>query len=320
MKRNIAKRVLAIVLVLCTLVTMAAPAFAAESGEVCAVSPYSSKAALVEVVCDGAPIRTGPGKAYSTVVRCEAGAVLEKTGTKINRYLNRWYEVTYRDSESNRCYSGYIYAENTQKHTHDYETLRYDGTTYRFCDCGRITVRVEYRLKKANAVAAAGAAAGALAAADGPIPLGDILGVGLLISVGLMEATGVIPSADTVEAVYETVDFEQFDNDGVCPIDSYRRVSRGGGTLSFLDQECLSIVEAYVWVFTGNDVWCSSWDTAYELASLCPMGCFSEIDSGNRDYWYHFHLGSCTVEGKHEYVFGGHVFYGTSAITHRLPN
>jgi hypothetical protein len=76
-------------------------AFAAGNDETCAVAPYSSNASLIEVTREGAPIRTGPGERYSTVVKCELGTVLEKTDTTINRYLNRWYKVTYRDSQSN---------------------------------------------------------------------------------------------------------------------------------------------------------------------------------------------------------------------------
>ena len=315
------KKIISIILSLVMLLScVPVNAFAAENEEVCAVAPYSNQATLVEVVRDGAPIRTGPGEKYDTVVSCEVGAVLEKTGTKVNRYLNQWYEVTYRDIENNKCYSGYIYSENTQKHSHTYEKLEYDTVTYKFCDCGKITVRVEYRVQKAEAVAVASAAAGTLAVVDGPVPLGDILGAGLLITVGIMEATGAIPDVDTVQSVYEDINFDQFDDDDACPIDSYRRVSRANGNLSYIDKDCLSVVEAYVWVFTGNDVWTSTWDAAYLLASLCPIGCFSEIDSGDKDYWYHFHMGSCTPEGKHEYVIGGHTFYGTSAITHRLPS
>ena len=298
-------------------------AFAAGNEETCAVAPYSSNASLVEVTREGAPIRTGPGERYSTVVKCELGTVLEKTGTTINRYLNRWYEVTYRESQSNKCYTGYIYSENAQKkHTHQYEVLEYDGVTYKYCDCGTLTVRVknEYRVQKAEAVAIAGTAAGALAVVDGPIPAGDLIGVGLLITVGILDATGVLPTVEEVQEVYEDIDFDQFDDDDSCPIDSYRRVSRAGGTLTYTDSDCLSIVEAYVWVRTGNDVWCRDWDTAHKPGSLHATGCFSEIDSGDKDYWYHFHLGTCTPSGKHLDVVGGHIFYGASAITHRLPN
>ena len=297
-------------------------AFAAGNDETCAVTPYSSDATLIEITRDGAPIRTGPGERYSTVVRCELGTILEKNGTKINRYLNRWYKVTYRDSQSNTCYTGYIYSENTKNHAHQYEQLEYDGVVYKYCDCGKLTVRVksEQRLKKADAVAIAGTAAGTLSVVDGPVPVGDLLGVGLLITVGILEATGAIPSVDEVQEVYEDIDFDQFDDDDYCPIDSYRRVSRAGGTLTYLDNDCLSIVEAYVWVRSGNDVWCRDWDTAYKLGSLYAGGCFSEIDSGNKDYWYHFHMGTCTPSGKHLNVVGGHIFYGASAITQRLPN
>ena len=295
--------------------------YAAESEEVCA-APYNDKASLIEVTRQGAPIRTGPGERYSTVTTCPTGTVLEKTGSKLSRALNQFYEVTYRDNYGN-CYSGYIFSENTTKHSHEFEKIEYEGLTYKVCDCGKITVRVktEYRLKKADAVAVAGAAAGTLAAADGPVPLGDLLGAGLLVTVGIMNDIGIIPDADEIQAVYEDIDLDQLnDDDDSCPIDSYRKVSRKNGPLEFVGNDCMSIIEAYGHVRSGQDVWCRDYPTAHKLASLCKKGCFSEIDSGNKDYWYHFHLGTCTPEGKHLDVVGGHIFWGTSAITHSLPH
>lgn len=317
------KCVLTLILVLCTLVNTTFPAFAADSGEVCAVAPYSEDATLIEVTRDGAPIRTGAGEKYSTVITCSAGTVLEKTGRKMSKSFNTFYEVTYRDSSSNKCYTGYIYEKNTTKHSHSFEKFEYEGITYKFCDCGKITVRVknEYQIKKADAIALAGGAAGAMAVGDGLFPLGDILGVGLLVSAGVLTETGVLPKVDEIAAVYEDIDFKKLnDDDDSCPIDSYRKVIRTNGTLKYLDDDCMSIVEAYVWVRTGHDVWCRDWDTAAKLASLHLKGSFSEIDSSNKDYWYHFHLGSITPNGKHVDVVGGHIFYGTSALTHRLPS
>lgn len=316
------KKIISILLALVLILgCIPAPAFAAESGEVCAVEPYSGDATLLEIVRDGAPIRTGAGEKYAKVVTCEKGAVLEKNGSKVNRYLNKWYEVTYRDMESNACYTGYIYSENVKKHSHSFEKLEYEGVTYKFCDCGKITVRVknEYMLKKADALAAAGVAAGTLTAVDGPLPVGDLIGAGLLVTVGLLSNTGALPNVREVLSIYDDIDFKRFEEDDSCSADSYRKVVRSNGTLIFLDDKCMSVVEAYVWVRTGNDVWCQNWDTALKLGALHPGGCFSEIDSGNKDYWYHFHLGSCTPEGKHVDVVGGHIFYGASAITHSYP-
>lgn len=294
-------------------------AFAAGNEETCVLSPYSTKAALLEITRDGAPIRTGPGEKYSTVVICEIGTVLEKDGTKINKYLNKWYEVTYRDGQSNKCYSGYVYSGHAQKHSHQYETIEYDGATYEFCDCGRLAVLVANEVQMADAMAVA-ATAGTLTVADGPFPLGDMIAIGLLITIGYLDATGVIPDTDELVSVYEDVELvrDEYENDA-CPIGTYRKVSRLGGTLTYLDKECMSILVAYIWVRTGNDVWCQNWETAYALGSIHMNGCFSEIDSGNKDYWYHFHLGKCTDSGKHVDVVGGHIFYGTSAITHSLP-
>ena len=319
--RDIMKKFISILLAFALVLgCMPVKAFAAKEEETCAFEPYGSDAALIETTREGAPIRTGPGKNYSTVVSCEAGTVLEKTGTKINRYLHRWYEVTYRNSQSNECYKGYIYSDNTQKHTHQYEEFEYDNVVYKYCDCGAIRIRHEVLMQSAPAMAIANTAAGTLAVADGPLPAGELIAVGLMITTYILYKTGALPTVEEVQEVYADIDFDQLDNsDGSCPIDSYRRVSRAGGTLTYLDDKCMSIVEAYVWVRTGNDVWCSDWDTAYKLAALYPKGCFSEVDSGNKDYWYHFHLGTCTPNGRHQDVVGGHIFYGTSIITHRLP-
>lgn len=314
-------------------------ALAANGGEVCAAAPYSSSADLLEVTTDGAPIHTGPGKDCSTVVTCKSGAVLEKTGSTLNKYLHRWYEVTYRDNLGNKCYTGYIYSKNVEDHSHRYEKFEYEGVTYKFCDCGRIMVAVEKGAALGEneaasvAVAAGGALAlpssslgaigatgGALVTVDGPLPFGDLIALGLLITAGILTATGTIPTAREVAEVYEDVNVETSDMDGnSCPIDSYRKVSRAGGTLTCIDKKCMSVVEAYVWVRTGNDVWCEKYETALALASIYPGGYFSEIDASGKDYWYHFHLGEVTDTGKHVDVVGGHIFYGISAVTGQRP-
>ncbi len=320
------KRIISIILTLALLIgCIPMNTFAADSGEICAVSTYSENASLLEIKKNKAPLRTGPGEKYSTLVKCEKGVVLEKTGTTYNKYLNKWYEVTYQDAKNGKCYTGYMYSENVKKHSHSFDKFEYDGVTYKFCDCGKITITIKTTstVKKSNALAIAGTAAGSMTLVDGPIPIGDLLGLGIVISVGIMAETGVLPTTTEVQDVLEDIDYNtyyKYKNDDTCPVDSYYRVKRVDGTLKYTDKECIDAALAYVWVVSGKDVWCKDWDTAAKVAALHKDGGFSEIDSGNKDYWYHFHLGRCSETGKHLDVVGGHVFYGTSAITHRKPN
>ena len=331
MKKKIITLILTLSLVLSCIPTTA---FAATT-ETCAYSPYNSNTSLLEVVTDNAALRSGAGEKNSVVIRCKEGAVLEKNGhATLNRFLRKWYRVKYYDPVNNKCYTGYIYSERVKTHSHEFDSFTYDDVTYKYCTCGKITVRATDKDKMSNALvltsttvaalptgsfAPAGVAAGGLTLADGPFPIGDIIAVGLLITVGIMESTGVIPSIDTVQDVWEDVQYTYDDKD-ICPIDSYRRVMRTDGKLKYIDKDCLSVIEAYVWVRTGNDVWCENYEVAEKLAKVHPNGGFSEIDSNGeaKDYYYHFHLGQC-VNGKHIDVVGGHIFYGGSALTGTRP-
>ena len=316
------KRLISLLLILALIVScFPVSALAAGNEETCSVARYSDSADLLEITRDGAPIRSGPGESYSITVTCQEGAVVEKIGSTINRYLHRWYEVTYRDAEGNQCYTGYIYSENVQKHTHQYESLVFEGLTYKYCDCGKITVRVpaDSQVTGHDVRSILYSTAAALPLVDGPLPVGDMIAVGLLVVGGVMAVEGAVPLAGEVATILQDVDYYQYRQDDRCPTDSYYKVTRINGTLAFVDNKCMDKVEAYVWVRTGHDVWCKDWSTAQKLGLLHLKGCFSEIDSGNKDYWYHFHLGSCTSEGKHIDVVGGHIFYGASAITGSFP-
>lgn len=320
------KRLLSIILTMSILLScIPMQVFASDSGEVCAASTYSDGASLLEVKKDRAPLRSGPAEKNSILIRCDKGVVLEKKDTTINKYLNKWYKVTYKDIKTGTCYSGYMYSENVKKHSHSFDKFEYDGVTYKFCDCGKLTVTVKSTstVKKSNALAIASTAAGSMTLVDGPLPVGDMLGLGIIITLGIMSETGVIPSTRAVHTVYEDIDIDEYHkykNDNSCPIDSYYKVIRSGGGLKYVDKQCFDAAVAYVWVLAGGDVWCKDWDTALKVTLLHKDGGFSEIDSGDKDYWYHFHLGSCTDTGKHlDNVVGGHIFYGTSKINHRLP-
>ena len=127
------KRLLSIILTMSILLScIPMQVFASDSGEVCAASTYRDGASLLEVKKDRAPLRSGPAEKNSILIRCDKGVVLEKKDTTINKYLNKWYKVTYKDISSGSCYSGYIYSENVEKHSHSFQKFEHDGVTYKY--------------------------------------------------------------------------------------------------------------------------------------------------------------------------------------------
>ena len=117
-----------------------------------------------------------------------------------------------KDTHSGTTYKGYIYSENVKTHKHSYDSFEYDGITYKYCDCGKINVRVESTatVLKADAAAIAATAAGFSSAIDGPLPIGESIGLGLMISLGLLAESGAIPSISAVETVYEDIDVSEY--------------------------------------------------------------------------------------------------------------
>lgn len=322
------KKIISAILALVLMVNVfSVGVIAAENGSestFCAVENYSSKAELVETIKD-CPIRTGAGQDHRKVANCPEDVVLEVIGHKVNKHLNLWYKVNYRDSANNICYTGYIYSKNVRTHTCSFDSFTYDGVTYHYCDCGKITVTVKTNMevKKADAVTIAGYAttAGITATADGPLPLGDMIAVGILVATGLAYKMDALPTVTMIEEVIQEVDFDEYvEENDACPSTSYRKVARVGGTLKYIDDDCMTAVEAYVYVRAGGDVYASNMNTAAAVGALHTGGCFSEIDGGGKDYWYHYHLGAINEYGKHIGVVGGHIFYGESAITHRVPS
>lgn len=323
------KKFISIIMILALLVNIVpVGVLAAENNDevtYCAVENYSNQAKLVETIKD-CPIRRGAGQAYETVTNCPENVVLEVTGWTINRHLNVWYRVNYRDSANNICYTGYIYSQNVRTHNCNFDHFTYDGVTYNYCNCGKITVTVKTfaEVKQSNAMTIANYAttAGITAtAADGPLPVGDLIGLGIIVTAALVYKTGAIPNVSTIQEVIREIDFDEYqeENDD-CPSTSYRKVMRVGDTLKYIDNECMSAGKAYAYARAGGDVYCSTWDMAAVVGALHPDGSFSEIDSGNKDYWYHFHLGQKNDQGRHIDVVGGHIFYGKSAITGRVPS
>lgn len=287
-------------------------------------NPFPNLLSLIEVKRDNAPIRSAASENGSVLFRCEEGAVLKYTSTVINKYGNLWYKVTFNGK------TGYIYSGNVKMHTHSYQHLTYDGVTYNVCDCGKVTVTVKttqkvdsYKVSMSGVAATAplsmtgyASTAGGLAIADGPIPLGDIIGLSILVVGAYLTLTNSKPSTTQVQEIVRNIDFDSYleQNGSSCSVTSYRRVLREGGTLKYIDDKCMNIGEAYVYVrYIGGDVYCNDQPTAMALAVMHGENNFyMERDKNQPTYFYHYHLGA---NAKHK--VGGHIFFGTNELGQR---
>ena len=268
-------------------------------------APISTNAASVtylEITRDNAPLRKEAHDEGKIVVRCEEGAVLKSTGSFYNYKFRKWHKVEYQGK------TYYIYSGNVEKHQHDYEEISYGGATYKYCDCGQINVVSTTTMSNSNANAVA-AYAGTAAAApwlDGPLPVGDIIAAGVLLYTGCFLATSDF--SDTVVEVLEEIDIDELldAKDNVCSVESFRKVTRAAGPLTYIDNECMDMIQAYFYVMLVGDVYNVSEDKAEELAALY-INYFRDRDADKPEYWYHYHLGN-----DHKDKVKGHVFFGTN--------
>jgi hypothetical protein len=266
-------------------------------------TPISANAASVtylEITRDNAPLRKEAHDEGKIVARCEEGAVLKSTGSFYNYKFRKWHRVEYQGS------TYYIYSGNVETHYHEYEELYYGGTTYKYCDCGQVNVVSTVNVSQSNSIAAYAGAAGVAVAVDGPIPVGDIVGAAILLYGACYLATSEF--SDAVIDVLEEIDVDEFldAHENVCSTESFRKVSRLGGTLTYIDNECMDDIQAFFYVMLVGDVYNVYEQNAEELAALYGSY-FKDRDKDNPAYWWHFHLGN-----DHKDKVKGHIFFGTN--------
>lgn len=267
------------------------------------VSAFAATNEYLEVIVDNAPIRNDYYKTGDVVARCTKGAILESSGTKTNRYHNKWYKVSFEGS------TYYIYSENVKVHTHNYQSLTIEDLKLKICkNCGNI---VSDDTKSDTYNEYISLAALALPAIDGPIPVGDIL-AGILFTYAVAKSSqAMVPAAADIVEQIRKVDFSEYlkkRDENTCTPYSFRRVMRYQGGLKYLDSECMDYAEAYIWVavFQG-DVYTASEDAALILAAMSPKGSTCERDKDKVSYFYHYHLSKDRSEK-------GHVFFGTNDL------
>jgi len=252
-----------------------------------------------------ASIRSKPYSTGSVLYKVSSGTSIPVTSATVNKYGNTWYITNYGGTV------GYIYAGNVKAHSHSYETVSYDGVTYHICDCGNVKVTVKttetVKLKRSETMAMYLSMAGMSAVADGPVPLGDVIAAGLLV-LGAYECMTMtsLTSTQAINMLRE-VNFDEYlkQRENQCSNTSFRRVIRVDGTLKYMDDRCLTLPEAYVYVrYMHGDVHTKYYGTATALGAL-HGAYYTERDSNQLNCYYHVHLGSSAAN-----KVGGHVFYG----------
>lgn len=289
-----------------------------------AFAATGSSTTYLEIVEDNAPIRTSKSGAKNNniIERLPKGTIIECTGSSRNWVGQKWYHVKHSD------YSGVIYSGNVKTHNHKYiDSVSCEGVTYNVCACGYIGVtylerEITYNRSITAVLPTVSIPAGVAVASDGPLPLGDMIGFGILAVGSIYAMTHGVPTVSELKEMTMSLSDYFKEHSRSCSDLDFRTVKRENGLLYYTSTRCLNFAEAYVVVrYTGQDVYTKYETTAKYLANI-HGGNFAERDKNRGDYYYHYHLiaennavsvnGNRSVEtenGKRGIV-GGHIFYG----------
>lgn len=133
--KNTMKRMLALMLVLCTMVSMAIPAYAAENNYTC--SDYTDCTAngseIYIVTKGGCPIREEPHNKGKIYARAEKGQLLAVKRVFWTIKMTRWCEI-----ETDSGKSLYVHIDNVEPEVHDFISLLSNNNgSVEFCTiCG----------------------------------------------------------------------------------------------------------------------------------------------------------------------------------------
>ena len=264
----------------------------------------------VEVTADSAPIRNDYYETGDALQWVSRGTMLKVIKTKTNMYFNKWYQVEYETGYS--CVRGWIYSGNIKEHSHNYQTYEYNGNKFGVCTkCGTISVeRVRtVETTRADALAAALPAAGVAAGADGPIPVGDIVGL-FILGLACLEI-GRTPTTTMIREWIDSISIPDYIRENnACTVESFYLVSLGDN-LQKLDNNCMNPFQAFVASrYYGFNVWTMDPDAALLCVSFNGSRFFGpEKDSKNPDRKYnHYHYGRDHKDKDAE----THVFFGTN--------
>lgn len=262
----------------------------------------------ITVTKDKAPLRATPDGSAKVLYRAEKGAVLELLGTKRTGFLGfkKWYKVSY----NNEVY--YIYGENAEMHTHEYTSYTAADTRFKVCDCGHVvfTTYQTVETKRMEAYTALCTVAATTALADGPIPVGDVIGAVIVAAGTIYLLTEEEITTDTAQVIATDIDYIDYLKtvDNECSASTYRMVVRAPDNLKIIGDSCLNVGEAYVYVrYCSGDVWCTTASVAEAVGELHGSGYYIECDEGEPSHYKHIHLGA-----NASLKVGGHIFFGAN--------
>lgn len=267
------------------------------------VSAFAESKTYIEVTKNNAPLRDRPYEEGQAIAKCEEGTVFSVVDTRINKRLNKWYEVFYNGK------SCYIFSGNVKTHTHSYKSIIINDICFDVCACGDASVSSAPSDKKevGNEIlsSASLAAPAVFAGADGPLPIGDIIGLGILI-VGTCYAHDIlVPSTENLVEMLKESDFYEYLNESerVCKPTDFRLVMRLPGMLKYTDNRCMDVMEAYIATrFLHLDVYTADENAALALVAMHGSG-IMERDKDKESFFYHYHLGT-------DRIIKSHIFFG----------
>lgn len=276
------------------------------------VTASAAGSTYIEVTKHNAAVRTKADGDASIALRVNAGTVLESVGTRYNwKKFSNWYEIRIPGKEG----TFFIYAGNVKIHAHETTDLKVNDIVYKICACGYIDTETTTASQKEEANLILSSTALALPLVDGPLPLGDLAAVSILILGACIAHDYAVPTAEELADLISEADFRKYLEDreeNSCSPYSFRRVSIHPGYLKYKDQYCMDPVEAYLYVrlLQGN-VYTSSEESALILAAMFGSAIMERDKATPKKdittYFFHFHVGT---DRKNR----GHIFFGLNDL------
>ena len=146
---------------------------------VASASSVNDSETYIEIISEEAPIRTGPGKNYETMVVGRKGDCLIYTGTTENKFGNVFLKCKINNGTEENLY---VYSENVVFHEHNYNLI---SEPISVCKCGRYNIDSNSSIVQTGVLSAT---AGTLLTTEAVSALGVFSGGTSALAAGLSAA------------------------------------------------------------------------------------------------------------------------------------
>ena len=269
-------------------------------------------------------LKSEPYEASANIISLSADTTVMAISKETNKYNNVWYKVMVYSEKGTT--EGYIYSNTLKKHSHSYKTFTFNDITYSVCACGYTEVKASNKTKEAEGArivqSASIAIPATLGVVDGPLPIGDIIGIAIMVVSVCIAHDITLPAAKELSTIITEADFDDYlkKRENTCGQGSFRKVQRFQGTLKYVDNYCMDIVEAYLYVrILGKDVYTPNENNALLLAAMHGYVTEMQRDKDQQTYFYHYHLSFNTDISNHHSNkdnLKAHIFFGVNDFGH----